>query len=152
MFGHNVHGPLKMLKEEFLCTGPSEKTNVLDFVTGIRERLRTACTVAKETLSLSQEKMKHSFDKNAVVHNFLPGEKVLLLIPTPGSALTARFSGPYVVKSKVSETDYIIHTLDQRRTTRLCHVNMLKPYLCREKAKDETVNASVCHSVIKSNE
>ncbi len=39
MFGHNVGGPLKMLKEEFLCTGPSEKTNVLDFVTGIRERL-----------------------------------------------------------------------------------------------------------------
>lgn len=86
------------------------------------------------------------------MRNFLPEEKVLVLIPTPGSALTACFSGPYMVKSKVSETDYIIHTPDRRRKTRLCHVNMLKPYLCREKAKDETVNASVCHSVIESNE
>jgi hypothetical protein len=76
--------------------------------------------------------MKRRFDKKAVVRNFLPGEKVLVLIPVPGSALSARFSGPYLVKNKVGDTDYIIHTPERRRKTRLCHVNMLKPYLCND--------------------
>lgn len=58
MFGHNVRGPLKMLKEEFLCTDLVAKTNILDFVSRTRERLRDACTVAKEALSVSQKKMK----------------------------------------------------------------------------------------------
>lgn len=96
VFGHNVREPLKMLKEEFLGSGPSEKTNTLDFISCSHEHLKNACTVAKEALSLSQEKMKRCFDKKAVVRNFLPGEKVLVLIPNPGSALSARFSGPYL--------------------------------------------------------
>ncbi|XP_060727503.1 uncharacterized protein LOC132846805 [Tachysurus vachellii] len=141
VFGHNVRGPLKMLKEEFLCTGPSEKTNVLDIVSRIRERLRTACTAAKEALAWSQKKMKRCFDQKAVARNFLQGEKVLVLIPTPGSAFAARFSGPYVIKSKVSETDYVIHTPERRRKTRLCHINMLKPYLCRSDQGEITVSS-----------
>ncbi|KAI2647726.1 Transposon Ty3-I Gag-Pol polyprotein [Labeo rohita] len=91
-----------MLKEELLCTSPSEKTNVIDLVSRIRERARKACTFAKEALSLSQMKMKRCYDQKAVVRNFLPGEKVLVLIPAPGSAFTARFSGPYVIQSKVA--------------------------------------------------
>ncbi|KAI2644501.1 Transposon Ty3-I Gag-Pol polyprotein [Labeo rohita] len=136
-----------MLKEEFLCTGSSEKTNVIDLVSRIRERLCKACTLVKEALSLSQEKMKRSFDQKAVVRNFLPGEKVLVLIPTPGSALTAQFSGPYVIQSKVVETDYIIRTPERRRKTRLCHVNMLKWYLSRADAVDGNIKVSVCDSV-----
>ncbi len=100
MFGHNAQGPLKTLKEEILCFDSSEKTNVLDLVSRTRERLRKAGTMAREALSLSQKKMKRCFDQKAVLRNFLPGEKVLVLIPIPGSALTARFSGSYVIKSK----------------------------------------------------
>ncbi len=147
MFGHNVRGPLKMLKEEFLCSGSPEKTSVFDLVSRTRERLRKACSMAREALSLSQKKMKRCFDQKAVVRNFVPGEKVLVLIPMPGSAFTARFSGPYVIKSKVGETDYIIHTPERRRKTCLCHVNMLKPYLYRVDVRNDTVNDSGCDSV-----
>ena len=55
----------------------------------------------------------------------------------PGSALPAHFSGPYVVESKVSGTDYIIHTPEHRRKTQLCHNNMLISYHSREAAQDE---------------
>ncbi len=66
-----------------------------------RERLRKAGTMAREALSLSQKKMKRCvLIRKAVLRNFLPGEKVLVLIPIPGSALTARFSGSYMIKSK----------------------------------------------------
>jgi hypothetical protein len=57
---------------------------------------------------------------------------VLVLLPVQGSALTAKFSGPYVVERKLSETDYIIRTPDRRRKTRLCHVNMLKFFHSRD--------------------
>ncbi|CAI5669135.1 unnamed protein product [Oreochromis niloticus] len=33
---------------------------------------------------------------------------------------------------KVSETDYVLSTPERRRKTRLCHINMLKPYHDRE--------------------
>ncbi|KAI2655857.1 Retrovirus-related Pol polyprotein [Labeo rohita] len=102
VFGHNVRGPLKVLKDQFLSVGEAPKINVLDFVTRCRERLYRACATAKDALCRSQEKMKRRYDKHAVVRNFLPGEKVLVLLPVLGAALAARFSGPYVVKSKVS--------------------------------------------------
>ncbi len=54
-----------------------------------------------------------------------------MLLPSPGSTLAARFTGPYVIQSKLSDTDYVILTPERRRKTRLCHVNMLKSYLCR---------------------
>lgn len=46
--------------------------------------------------------MKCCFDKRVVVRNFTPGERVLVLLPSP--------AGPYVIKSKLSDTDYIVHT------------------------------------------
>lgn len=36
LFGHNVHGPLKVLKEQFLSSS-SPKTNVLHFVSECRK-------------------------------------------------------------------------------------------------------------------
>uniref|UniRef100_A0A8C5E2N5 ribonuclease H n=1 Tax=Gouania willdenowi TaxID=441366 RepID=A0A8C5E2N5_GOUWI len=62
------------------------------------------------------------------MREFKPGEKVLVLLPIPGSSLQARYAGPYLIKNKVGERDYLIITPDRRRSTRLCHVNMLKPY------------------------
>lgn len=98
MFRHNVCWPLKWLNEEFLCSGLAEKTNVLNIVSHTRECLRSVCNVTKEDLALSQKKMKRCFHHKAVVRNFQPGEKVFVLIPIPGFALTMCFSGPSEVK------------------------------------------------------
>ena len=137
VFGHSVRGPLKVLKERFLSARASPQTNVLDFVTQCRERLHHACSLAKEILSSSQGNMKRHYDRKAVERTFQPGDRVLVLLPSPSPALTAKFSGPYVVKKKVSDTDYIIHTPDRRRQTRLCHVNMLKLFHSRENAQSD---------------
>lgn len=105
---------------------PPPKTNVVDFVSRCRERQKRASVLAREALSASQEVMKKQYNRMAVERQFQPGDKVLVLFPVSGSALSARFAGPYVVKSKVSDTDYIIITPERRRKTRLCHINMLK--------------------------
>ena len=136
VFGHDVRGPLKVLKEQFLCNF-SQQTTVQDLVSRCRERLRHASALAKVALSSSQESMKERFDRKAVEREFEPGERVLVLLPTTGSALTARFSGPYVIKSKVSDTNYVIHTPERRRKVRLCHINMLKSYHSREAVRGE---------------
>ncbi len=61
---------------------------------------------------------------------------MLVLLPVLGSALSARFSGPYEVLRKMSDTDYVIRTPDRRKKSRVCHVNMLKAYLVRESLQD----------------
>ena len=72
--------------------------------------------------------MKQCFDKRAKARQYFSGDQVIALLPVPGSALQARYNGPYIVERKVGELDYIISTPKQRRRSRLCHVNMLKAY------------------------
>ncbi|KAK0154200.1 hypothetical protein N1851_003712 [Merluccius polli] len=130
VFAHSVRGPLKLLKEKWV--GGSEPQNLLDFVCNFRYKLRRACELATENLSAAQERMKVWYDKKAESRNFVPGDKVLVLLPIPGSCLQAHFSGPYCVENKVGDFDYLIATLERSRKKRLCHINMLKPYQGRD--------------------
>ncbi|TWW71146.1 hypothetical protein D4764_17G0006290 [Takifugu flavidus] len=75
--------------------------------------------------------MKHRFDSKAEMCMFSPGDRVLALLPIPSSPFEARFSGPYTIKRKTSDTDYLLATPDRRRSTQLCHVNLRKPYYDR---------------------
>lgn len=130
VFGHAVRGPLKVLKEQMLGLGTSlsPKVNVLDYVSRFRDRIHEACLHAKVFLSEAQHDMKQYFDKDAVSRSFAIGEKVLVLLPIPGSSLSARFAGPYEVVEKLSNTDYVIKTHDRKRQRRVCHINMIKAY------------------------
>ncbi len=131
VFGHTVRGPLCLLRDKWISDVTCVEHNVLDYVSSFRERLHHACETAQKSLATSQSKMKRQFDKRAVARVFDPGDKVLILLPIPGSGLQAWFSGPYVVERKISETDYVVHTPDRKRSSRVCHINMLKRYVSR---------------------
>ncbi|XP_030271730.1 uncharacterized protein LOC115581049 isoform X3 [Sparus aurata] len=131
VFGHQVRGPLKVLKEQ-LVTLETKVKSIPEYVAKLRDHLQQACSLAKDALTSSQVRMKKYYDKRAVAHVFHPGDKVLILSPIPGSALSTKFCGPYTVERKINETNYVIRTPDRRRRTRACHVNMMKPYLSRE--------------------
>ena len=45
-----------------------------------------------------------------------------------GSPFHAKFGGPYEVLKKVSDENYLIATPNRRKSSQLCHVNLLKPY------------------------
>ncbi|KAK0155661.1 Retrovirus-related Pol polyprotein from transposon 412 [Merluccius polli] len=143
IFGHTVRGPLKLLREKLGCETTSQQKNVLEYVSSFRARLHRACACAQKALSSAQSKMKTRFDRKSVNRSFQAGDKVLVLLPVVGSALQAKFSGPYKVESKLSETNYVICTPERRRKTRVCHINMLKRYVSRESPPDET-NVSEC--------
>ncbi len=67
----------------------------------------------------------------SVVRSFEPGVSVLVLLPVPGSVMQAKFS---VIDKKLSDTNYVICSPDRHRKSRMCHINMLKAYVSRDKA------------------
>lgn len=129
IFGHSVRGPLAVLKDNlFSSDAPG---NLIDYVNGFRHRLVTAGCLAREKLEVAQEKMKTRYDQKAESRGFSPGDQVLLLKPLVTSPFQAKYSGPFVVKEKVSDLNYLLHTPGRRKSTQLCHINLLKPYYQR---------------------
>ena len=61
----------------------------------------------------------------------------MVLFPVVGNPLQAKYSGPYKVVKKISDTNYLVKTPDRRKETQVCHINMLKAY--HEKPKPELV-------------
>ena len=118
----------------------SAERNVLDYVSQFRERLRKANSLAQESLSWAR---KRHFDRSAIPRHFQVGDEVLAFLPIPGSALAAKFSGPYKIRECISDTDYVINTPERRRKTCMCHVNMLKRYHTRENAKTDQEKSEV---------
>ena len=130
VFGHSVRGPLKLLKDQWLAA--ETRCDLLTYVSTFRERLHSARECAKKNLIDSQEHMKSWYDRDASERNFSVGQKVLVMLPVPGSPLKARFYGPYTVSSKISDTDYEISTPGRRKQKQICHVNMIKKYHDRD--------------------
>ena len=136
VFGHAVRGPLLLLKEKWLDEDP-EKISVLKYVATFKDRLFRAGQMAKRNLQESQSKMKVWYDRKAKSRCFEPGDRVLVLFPVVGNPLQAKYTGPYKVVKKISDTNYLVKTPDRRKETQVCHINMLKAY--HEKPKPELV-------------
>ena len=133
---HVTIGPLLLLKEKWLDEDP-EKISVLKYVTTFKDRLFRAGQMAKRNLQESQSKMKVWYDRKAKSKCFEPGDRVLLLFPVVGNPLQAKYSGPYKMVKKISDTNYLVKTPGRRKETQVCHINMLKAY--DEKPKPELV-------------
>lgn len=87
--------------------------------------------MAKQKLQVSQKKMKRLFDRRAERREFSAGDQVLVLLPLVESPFQAKFFGPCNLIRKVSEQNYLIKMPSKRKPTRICHVNLLKPYQVR---------------------
>ncbi|XP_066946104.1 uncharacterized protein [Macrobrachium rosenbergii] len=133
VFGHNVRGPLDIVREH-LEVNDNNKINVIDYLSNLQEKLRSAWEFAQNNLVASQSRMKFQYDLDTKSRSFEVGDKVLVLLPLPGNMLKAQFSGPWKVVKKLSEVNYVIETPQRRRKTQICHVNMLKPFVDRESA------------------
>lgn len=129
VFGHTVRGPLAVLGDSWTEGTPPQ--NLLTYVNGFKRRLYEAGEMAKKHLKSSQTRMKSLYDRRSEKRQFMPGDQVLALLPVEGSLFQARYSGPFVVVKQVSDLNYLIATPDRRKSTQLCHINLLKPYYSR---------------------
>jgi len=73
-------------------------------------------------------------------------------MPMPGKPLHAKYHGPYTVEQQlpVNPVDYIISTPDRRKTKRVCHVNLLKPYHKREPQLELVVTTPLADVLVQS--
>ncbi len=131
VFGHSVRGPLKLLKEKLLCDDSS--LNLLQYVIDFKEKLQKVRDIATKNLKDTQDSMTTRYNQESIQRSFVPGDKVLVLLPVTGKPLQAKFHGPYLVEKKIGELNYLVRTPDRRKETQLCHVNMLKSYIERDK-------------------
>ena len=111
-------GPLLLLKEKWLDEDP-EKISVLKYVATFKDRLFRAGQIAKRNLQESQSKMKVWYDREAKSRCFEPGDRVLVLFPVVGNPLQAKYSGPYKVVKKISDTNYLVKTPGRRKETQV---------------------------------
>ena len=138
VFGHSVHGPLKLLKEKSLLNNET-LLNLLQYVSDFRNRLSRAGEVARSNFKRSQGKMKAKYDNHVIDRKFKPGDKVLALLPIPGRPLQARYFGPYTIDKKTIDLNYIIITPGRCKNKQMCHVSMLKEYFDRDSSISKPV-------------
>lgn len=92
--------------------------------------------------------MKARYDQKALQLSFQTGDKVLVLLPVTGSALQAKFTGPYEIKEKLSDTDYVVYTPVHRQKSCVCHINMLKAYVAHSDSEIKTPVLTVAPVVV----
>ncbi len=141
VFGHTVRGPLAIVQDKWMSPKPDQ--NLLDYVNGFKQRLYAAGELAKENLGRAQKKNKRLYDRKVERRTYDPGDQVLVLLPMVESPFQAKFFGPCTVLRQVSELNHLISMPNKRKTTKVCHVNLLKPYHAR--VSDSTEQVAGCN-------
>ena len=127
LYGRNVRGPLDVLRESWEAS-KLEDDNIVSYVLLTREKLMKMTELVQHNLTQAQERQKNWYDRNARVREFLPGDQVLVLLPTATSKLLAQWQGPYEVLKRIGKVDYNIDMHDRRKRKRIFHVNMLRKF------------------------
>ena len=71
--------------------------------------------LVQENLSKAQERQKTWYDKGTRVREFVPGDPVLVLLPTSSSKLLAQWQGPYQIVKRVGKVNYLVDMHDHRK-------------------------------------
>lgn len=137
VFGHAVRGPLAIVKDNWESSKPQQ--GLLDYVKGFKQRLYEAGVLAKENLELAQEKMKRLYDRKVQQRHYEPGDQVLKLLPVVESPFHAKYFGPCTVLRQVAELNYLVSMPSKRKASKICHINLLKPYHGRGTDGSESV-------------
>ncbi|XP_063585382.1 uncharacterized protein LOC134762766 [Penaeus indicus] len=141
VYGHEVRGPLKLLKESWVSE--EHVMPLLKYVHTFKERLLHVRDFAMKNLLNAQGVMKEQYDKKVEKREFEPGQLVLLFLPLSKNALQSKYFGPYRIKERKGDVNYVIETPDRRRQERLVHVNLIKPYHNREAMVEHKVLAVI---------
>ncbi|XP_042230552.1 uncharacterized protein LOC121871997 [Homarus americanus] len=78
VFGHEVRGPLKVLKDSWLDDKPQK--SLLTYVTQFKEIIKKALEFARSKLEKVQSHMKNKFDRNLEFSEFKPDESSVVSV------------------------------------------------------------------------
>ena len=127
LYGRSVRGPLDILKESWVASERADES-VVSHILDMREKLSKMQAIVQDNLKGSQQQQKRWYDKSARQREFQQGDQVLVLLPTSTNKLLAQWQGPYKVKERVGNVNYLVEMHDRRKKHRIFHVNMLKKW------------------------
>ena len=88
--------------------------------------------------------MKQWYDKDAMIKQFKPGQKVIVCLLIPCHPLQANYFWPYVIESRLNDLNYIVKTAMRRKKRQICQVTVQgfsKEYRLTVDASDVGVGA-----------
>ncbi|XP_045161905.1 uncharacterized protein LOC123526722 [Mercenaria mercenaria] len=102
-----------------------------DYVQGLRDKMLLAHEVARKNLSVHAKRSKDIYDSKLSFHTYHVGDLVWCLHETKKVGVMPKlqkaFDGPFVVKEKRSELNYVLQ-LNKEGKERVVHHNKLKKY------------------------
>ena len=148
LFGRKVRGPMSILGELWTKDEitPEVKTTY-EYVIDLKSRLSETCKLAQETLAKSQNKYKKYYDRRSRPRSLQVGDQVLILLPTDRNKLLMQWKGPFPVKGKFNEVDYIIKIKGKEKPY---HINNLKRYFARPET-EQTMCLFDCSLIYEKN-
>ena len=136
IFGRQVVGPLKLLKEIWTKEDlPLETRTNYQYVLDLKNKITETCKYAQEQLKLEQLKNKKAYDKKAKHRDIRVNDKVYILRSVSSNKLKMRWSGPYEVTKKIGKYNFMIMVDGEEKSY---HVNNLKVH--NERQKQEEIN------------
>ncbi|GFN78794.1 Zinc finger protein [Plakobranchus ocellatus] len=117
---------MQILSDVFLNKNLSRDTSFqYQYVIDLHNRIRKGWQIAQESVrdSASETRLRHE-PKSRLKH-FMPGDEVLVLLPTSDNKLVLSYRGPYTVVEKRTGVVYLVDLGDRRCTF---HVNLLRKY------------------------
>jgi hypothetical protein len=94
----------------------------------LKDRLRTAHSVARERIVGHKEKSKAYYDKNTKEATFKVGDKVLLYDETLRRGRSKKLSSQWLGPYEVIGLDRVNATIKKGRRIQKVHLNRLKPF------------------------
>ena len=100
-----------------------EVKNSYQYVFELRGRLEDTLKLAHTELQKAHNKGNHHYERKPKVRKFVPGDKVLVLLPTNHNRLLSQWKGPFEVSAVVGLNDYKVRVKGKER---VYHANLLK--------------------------
>lgn len=126
LYGRHVRGPLAILKELWTNADLTEEAKTTyQHVFDLRNSLEETCHLAHEQLEKAGARYMKLYNCKAKERSFNPRDKVLILLPTDTNKLLLQWKGPFEVREKKGEANYVIDTAGSRK---IFQANFLKRY------------------------
>ena len=128
LYGRIVRGPLQLITETWTEKGPPP-TDVVTYIYEVQNRLKSIQDASREIEAEAKRKAKIRYDRTTRSRTFQVGDQVLVMTPGGRPKLQTEWEGPFTIEKQVTKVTYQIIRTDKRKSHRIYHVNMSKPWI-----------------------
>ncbi|KAF8768481.1 Gypsy retrotransposon integrase-like protein 1 [Argiope bruennichi] len=116
MHGRNLRTPEVLLYEQWMK--PQEtNSSLIEYIFDLINGMKRCQKLAVERMTEVQAKRTTWYHKNAVRRKFRVGDQVLVLATSQPNKMAVRWTGPGVIESQHSDTNYIVKMANKRDGT-----------------------------------